>query len=322
MQGAYLRKKFSILDFLCLIAGMASIGFYVYLKIKVPDEAKDLLFFLILGIILCVFFVLSQLLTSRGYLSVDKDGIKARYGFFWKIDCKLSDVSFVNAQGYFLTIHLKNNTTHTIPNLTNARLLASFIRKNMSYQEAEQPKVLMEKCNMLKKGRKKSLVAVVIGLGLMFLNIFITVFLTDGKNLNEFGKSDWIIFSIMGAIEIITFIALFWIAQKAGKVIVPIQKTEYLIRKRMIETTPVLPGNAIRVFADEEYSGRVTIFGYPNDDNVYFTVEGLESDYSLVTKYESGIYENMDQLMGELDLQMDILHTMVDITKTMSVPPQ
>ena len=312
MKGEFLRKKFSILDLLSVIGGLFSIGFYVFLKLTVPDDAKEMLFILIIGIVLCLISVLSLLLTSNGYIYVDKDSIKARYSCFWKIDSKLTDVSFASAQGTSLTIQLKNGDTHTIMNITNAWQLASFIRKNIPLNETEQPCILIEKLNDLKNARKKSLVYICFGIVLMFLNIFFTVLLTDGKELNEFGKTDWIIFSIMGAIELITVIVVFCFAQKAGKKIVPIEKMQYTIRRRIIETTALLPGKAISVFTDEDYSERITVFGFSNDDKVYYIEQVLNPDYSLDTVYESEIYEDIDKLYEELN-------SPVDITKAFSI---
>lgn len=96
-----------------------------------------------------------------------------------------------------------------------------------------------------------------------------------------FGKIDWTIFAIMGAIEIATVIATFYFAQKIGKNNVSIEKLQYTIQRRIIETQPLLPGNVIKVFADENYTVRLTFFGYPNQTSVYYAVQEFASDYTF-----------------------------------------
>ena len=79
-----------------------------------------------------------------------------------------------------------------------------------------------------------------------------------------------------------------------------------------IETTALLPGKAISVFTDEDYSERITVFGFSNDDNVYYIEQVLNPDYSLDTVYESEIYEDIDKLYEEFN-------SPVDITKAFSI---
>ena len=312
MKGEFLRRKSSILDLLFVIGGLLSVGFYVFLKITAPDDAKELLFFLILGIVLCLISALSWLLTSNGYLSVDNHSIKGRYNCFWKIENQLSEVSFASAQGNSLTIQMKNGDFHTIMNMANARQLASFIRKNIPPAETEAPCVLMEKLNELKNARKKSLIYTCLVGVFLFLNIFIAVFLTGGREWSEFGKTDRIIMSIMGAIEFLTFLALFHFARKAGRKMAPIEKMQYTLRKRVMENTALLPGKVIRVFADEDYSERITVFGYPHDNGVYFVEQAWSSDCSLVTVYQSEVYENLAHLP-------EGFKALTDITEELSV---
>ena len=84
----------------------------------------------------------------------------------------------------------------------------------MPFEEIDQPEILIQKSNEIKLARKKDIVYVCAGIILMFINILITVFLTDEKDLSEFNRNDWITFSIMGIIEIITVAVTFSLLKK------------------------------------------------------------------------------------------------------------
>ncbi len=305
MKGEFIPRKFRIVNLLFLVGGLCSIGFYIYLVVAVPEDA-GLLFFPILGVVLCSLSVLTYLITKNGTVAVDETTIKARYGTFWKIDCALTDVAFAGAQGNALTVRLKNGKVHTIMNLTNARQLASYIRKRLAPEDKEPPDALIEKRSLLMKTRKKDIFRICVGFAFMLLMIFLTVFLTDGKELNEFGNTDRIIFALMIVTELITVVLIFRLAGRAGNSFDLIGHLQYTIRKRVVETAELPPGNVIRVLTDEDCDGRLTVYGYPNDDRVYYVVQHFDKDFSLVTTFESDIFENAGQLPDGFDSLTDV----------------
>ena len=140
----------------------------------------------------------------------------------------------------------------------------------------------------------------------MFINIFVTVFLTGEREMHEFSKIDWTIFAIMCAIEIATIIATFYFAQKTGGNNIPIEKLRYEIQRRIIETQPLLPGFVIAVYTDENYTGRITLFGYPHDSAVYYSVQEFASDYTLFRAYTSDVYDSQDELPADFETLIDI----------------
>ena len=306
MEGMFLRKKFEIWLFLLFACGLFFIGLYIFLNIVDPGATSELLTFLIMGILIILVVIPSWLLNFGAFIHIDEDSIKAKYHWFGKIDCKLSDVTFAVARVNPLIIQLKDGKTHTIMGVENSWPLASMIRRNMSFGVTEQPEVLIEKLNTLKSAKKKGLIYVCSGVALMFIIIFITAFLTGEREMHEFSNIDWTIFAIMGAIEIATVIATFYFAQKTGKNNVPIEKLQYTIQRRIIETQPLLPGNVIKVFADEKYTVRCTFFGYPNQTSVYYAVQEFASDYTFFKSYESEIFENIEQLQGGFKALIDI----------------
>ena len=302
----FLRKKFNIWLFLLFACGLFFIGLYIFLNIVDPEATSELLTFLIMGILIILVVIPSWLLNFGAFIHIDEDSIKAKYHWFGKIDCKLSDVTFAVARVNTLIIQLKDGKTHTIMGIENSWPLASIIRRNMPFEVTEQPEVLMGKLNDLKSSKKKGLIYVCSGWALMFINIFITVFLTGERELHEFSKIDWIVFAIMGVIEIATVIATVYLAIKTGKNNIPIKKLRYEIQRRIIETQPLLPGFVIAVYADDNYTGRITLFGYPHDSAVYYSVQEFASDYTLFRAYTSDVYGSQEELPANFEVLIDI----------------
>lgn len=306
MEGMFLRKKFNVWLFLLFLCGLAFIGMYIFLNIVDPTATSKLLTFLILGIMICLVVIPSWLLNSGAFIHIDEDSIKAKYHWFGKIDCKLSDVVFAVARVNTLIIQLKDGKTHTIMGIKNSWPLASIIRRNMSFEVTEQPETLNEKLNNLKANKKNGLIYVCSGVALMFVIIFITVFLTGEREIHEFSNIDWTIFAIMLATEIATAVATFYFAGKTGKNNIPIEKLQYEIQRRIIETQPLLPGFVIAVYTDENYTGRITLFGYPNDSAVYYSVQAFASDYTLFRAYTSDVYDSQEELPANFETLIDI----------------
>ena len=271
-----------------------------------PTATSKLLTFLIVGIMICLVVIPSWLLNSGAFIHIDEDSIKAKYHWFGKIDCKLSDVVFAVARVNTLIIQLKDGKTHTIMGIENSWPLASIIRRNMSFEVTEQPETLNEKLNNLKANKKNGLIYVCSGVALMFVIIFITVFLTGEREIHEFSNIDWTIFAIMLATEIATAVATFYFAGKTGKNNIPIEKLQYEIQRRIIETQPLLPGFVIAVYTDENYTGRITLFGYPNVSAVYYSVQAFASDYTLFRAYTSDVYDSQEELPANFETLIDI----------------
>ena len=306
MEGMFLRKKFNIWLFLLFVCGLFFIGLYIFLNIVDPKATSELLTFLIIGILIILVVIPSWLLNFGAFIRIDEDSIKAKYHWFGKIDCKLSDVVFAVARVNTLIIQLKDGKTHTIMGIENSWPLASIIRRNMSFEVTEQPEILMEKLNNLKATKKNGLIYVCSGVALMFIIIFITVFLTGEREMHEFSNIDWTIFAIISVIELATVITTFYFARKTGKNNIHIEKLQYEIQRRIIETQPMLPGFVIAVYTDENYTGRITLFGYPHDSAVYYSVQEFASDYTLFRAYTSDVYDSQEELPADFETLIDI----------------
>lgn len=306
MLNAVFKKK-PFWNFICLFCGLLLLGLFIFAG-YVDSEAtnSDTVSGISLAICICIPNILGLLFNFKAYLYINDRHIKGRYHYFGKIDCDISEVDFVTARINTLIIHLKNGKSHTIMGIENSLVLSSAIKKDMTFEAKEQPETLIKKLNKLKSDKKKWLIYVFIGLALMFINIFITAFLTGERELYEFSKTDWIIMSIMGGVEIATVIATFYFANKTGTNNIPIEKMNYDIKRTIVETKPLLSGNVLNVYSDEDYSGRVTLFGYPNEDDVYYTVELFSSDYHLAKYRTSEIYESIGYLPEDFEDLNDI----------------
>ena len=310
MEGVFLRKKFNIWLFLLFLCGLAFIGMYIFLNIVDPEATIELLTFFIAGIVIILVVIPSWLWNWGAFIRIDEVTIKAKYHWFGKIDCELSDVVYAEARVNTLIIQLKDGKTHTIMGVANPWPLASVIRRNMSFDVAKQPDALMEELDKLKATKKKGLIRVCSGIAFMFIIIFITVFLTGEKEIHEFSSMDWTIFAIMGAAEIATVIATFYFAQKTGKSNIPIEKLQYTIKRKIMETQPLLPGFVLAVYTDDD-TVRITIYGYPHQSDVYFLVQELDSEYNLVRVYLSDTYESQEELPEDFASLIDITNKFV-----------
>lgn len=144
----------------------------------------------------------------------------------------------------------------------------------------------------------------------MFANIFIAVALTGGKEMYEFGTLDWILFAAMGVVELVTVVATFYSAGKCGKHLLPIEHLKFRLKGAYIASQSLPSGNVKRIYTDENHTGRIVVYGFPNDESVYYCVQEFAGNFLLKTVHTSKIYENEDVLTEETDL-----HMFIDITQ-------
>ncbi len=290
-----------------ILSGIFLIGLFIFIGFKDPDATLNgLLVGLVLGTLFGLIGTGFLLFNFKAFFYIDNGHIKGKYHYFGKINCNIGDVAFTLGRNQTLIIQLKDGKTYTIMGIENAWQLASIIRQNISFEVAEQPEILMEKLNNLKATKKNGLIYVCSGVALMFVIIFVTVFLTGEREMHEFSNIDWTIFAIMVATEIATAVATFYFARKTGKNNIPIEKLQYEIQRRIIETQPLLPGFVIAVYTDENYTGRITLFGYPHDSAVYYSVQEFASDYTLFRAYTSDVYDSQKELPADFETLIDI----------------
>ena len=309
VNGVFAKK--SIWNKITLFCGLFLIGLTLYIAHQDPQgELFDVLILLGAGILIAVVSGVFLLLNHNAFLSFADGKLKGKYHYFGKIDCHISDVEFVQAQLNALVIQLKDGTVHQIMGIVNPWDFVCALEPRLDFQVRESAEELKLQLNDMKHARKREIIFIACLWGLMMLSIFVTVFLTDGKETSEFLRRDWSVFWIMCGVGFSAFMAMFYFAKKAGKRLFSIEVLTYRLRRTVIETTPLLPGNAVKVFAGRGFYARVIVFGYPNDDGTYYSGEELDRNKNLVEVYRSEVYEKLEWLMDDLDEMQGL----IDIT--------
>ncbi len=299
MDGIFTRKKTNIWLVLLLLCGIFFVVLCAYLNMVDSEATSELRVLCIMGI-LCGFLALpSMLLNCGAYIHVGENTVKAKYHWFGRLDCRIDEIEFVLPQTNTLTILLKSGKRHVIVGVENSQALGTAIRRQSFQIEKETPDSLRQKLSQTQAARKKELWWVLGGIALMFANIFLAVLLTGGRDLQEFSQPDWILFSVMGGLELLTLIGIFYAAQRCGKHLLPIEQLKYRLRGAIIATHPLPTNHAIAVYTDENHTGRIVVCGFPRDESIYYCVQEIVRNFELETVHTSEIYDSTDELLQE-----------------------
>ena len=304
-EARFLKKYFW--NVLCLVSGLILIGLFIFIGFA-DEEAtpSNIMSGILFGAIILVFSTISLFFNFKAYLYIKDDRIKGKYHWFARIDCHVSDVAFAWAGINTLTIQLNKGKCHTIMGVENSHMLCAAIRSVMPFSISESAESLIEKLDETKTEKKKGLIYVCIGVVLMFVNIFATVFLTGEREMHDFSKTDWMIFSIMGALELATVIYTFYFARLTGKYNIPIEKLRYTIRRTVIETAPVYYENVIKVLTDTDRALRIIIKKSSFDEGICYVLEEFNDKWALEKQYVSDSFDSIDEMPEEFEFLTDI----------------
>lgn len=299
MDGIFIRRKTNSWLIFLLLCGIFLAALYVFLNIMDAEATGELLILLIMGI-LCGFAAITPMLLNHGaYIHIEENRIQAKYHWFGRLDCSMDDVEFAFPQVNTLTVLLKNGKRHVIMGVENSWGLGSAIRRQCFAVECEAPDSIKQKLFQAQAKRKKELGWVFGGIALMFVIILLAVLLTGGRDLHEFRKMDWILFSVLGFAEVLTLIGTFCAAQRCGKHLLPIEQLKYRLHGAIIATQPLPTNKAAAVYTNENHTGRIVVCGFPNDESVYYCVQKILRNYKLETVYTSEIYDSIEELPDE-----------------------
>ena len=121
-------------------------------------------------------------------------------------------------------------------------------------------------------------------------------------------RRDWILFSIMAAIEIGTLIWTFALACRSGRRLVDLAYLRHRLQGAAI-VTQILPSTCMKaVYTDPEFNGRLVVCGIPNDGSLYYVVQEFDDDFHLVTIENSRFFDVAS------DLLEDLSEDLIDIT--------
>lgn len=300
MEGVFIQRK--RID-LCLIFLLFAILFIIlHFVLRSAATSERALILLLISLLFCSIAELSVLFNFNAYIRIDKSTVKARYHFFGKLDCNIKDIEFVLPQVNTLTILLKTGKRHVIMGVENSWQLSDYLRLQCFEVEKDSPDTIWQKLNHAQAALRLAVLLVFIGVILLFSEIFVTVLLTGGRELYEFSKADQATFSIMSCIGLFTLIGCFFAAGFAGKRVLPREQLKYRLRGAVVVSSPLPTNNTIAVYTDWDYSGRVVLCGFPNDESIYYCLQKFTEDFELKTTYTSKIYDSRDKLPSEEQL--------------------
>ncbi len=309
MVEATFRKK-SNLHLFTLLFGAGIIIPSIAARISGAEAENGLSLFIYVGLAFLILSLILSQFNRKAYLKICDGRIEGRFHYFGRINIPVSDIRFSYAQLNRLTLLLENGKRIAIMGISNSSFICNAIMQSIGHFTDEPPEKCKDRLMYLRAARKKHLIKCGTATAIMFINIFIAAILTGGRDFDEFGKSDILVMFVMGLAEAVTIFFASYHAQKGGKLILNIQNADYNLRRAVIKASPLLPGDPIAVYADAEFTSRITLFGYPDCTSVYFSEESFTPDRTLKKKYMSEIYEDT---APELSLLFDELIDISDI---------
>lgn len=272
---------------------------YIYFSRKY-DDVTDVYGCIIFGVVLCLFSLPLILFNHKAYFFIDEGYVYAHYGWGQKLECKISNIKFAKASMNMLTVLLKNGKRHVIGGLMNSYSICEAILIGLDYEEEKSVEELKQALGDLKAKRKNGIYATFFTLFLMFSDIVFAVIFTGGRDFSDFSITDWIIWISMMVLCVVLLVIAFWIADRAGKLIMTIDYTTYRLRRQVICTQPILAGNAVSVVTNPKCEFRITFFIFPNDNSIYFSGEAFNKNFELCETYKSPIYESFEDMVKKI----------------------
>ena len=310
-MNAVFKKMFRITFIIFLILDLIWLGLCVFFVVKKSmTTAGDIFGFSFVTIIFFSFTIIPFLYNHKAYLYINDNKIVGKFGFFKRLECNISEVTFVLAQDDTIHIVLKDRKYY-IMGIKNAYAISTFIQQKMPFSPCEVTEALVERIKKRTQDRKKNIIMVFCALGLSFVWLLVAVFLIgSSKEFSDFTQRDWGIFAILCALELPTVITMFVFAIRSGKGNLRLEKQIYDVKRSVLETSPLLwgPGHLRAVLTDSICSQRITVYCdcVENDPrSACYNVEIFDENYKLRFLYQSEIFliEKFDEeVEGLLDL--------------------
>lgn len=309
-MNAVFKKSNYILLVVFLIMALIWSGLCAFIIVKNNiTEVGDIIACLWVTIIICSLGIITFLYNYKAYLHINGNKIVGRFGFFKRLECDINDVTSAFVRIDTIHIFLKDRKYY-IKGIKNVYAINAFINQRIPFLTCDVTEELIANIKKHSHDQKKNIISVFCAMGLSFVWVFITIFLTGARDLPDFNNTDWVLFSIMCALEVLTIIVMFTFAIKSRKRNLPLEKQIYEVKRSILKTTPLLvgPGYTKSVLTDVEYSQRITIYCgcIENDDfSVCYSIEIFDEDYNLKFLYQSEIFTNeqsTEMFEGLLDI--------------------
>lgn len=314
MDGIFSKQRFTavynIIGFISGVFLVLMFGYFICMgEFSTLDDMIFSWFFVCFGFLASLLCGGSLYVNWKAYIHVDEQKISAFCHFGLSLKCDLSDVSSVSYGGAGLNIQLKSGKKYNLMNLENAYQVGRYIQRRISVKPAASldKDELMAAILPLRKKRKNDGITSICCFLLFFSGIFLTSALTGWKDLHAFTSNDWTVFTISAGVGVITLILFClrlrqWLLHTDA-----LNKMQGTLYQMILHTAPLQPGNAIKLFVDDVYASvRLTVYGYPNSDEVYFTVEQVNQSYEIECVHTSRVYSNFNDLAPEIEGMTEI----------------
>lgn len=312
MDGVFSKTRVTkVYNIIGLISGafLVFFGFFICIgEFSTLDDRILSCFFVCFGFFVFILCGFSLYVNQKAYIHVDEQRISAFCHLGLSLKCDLSDVGSISYSSGGLNIQLKSGKKYSLMNLENSYQIGKYIQKRISIK----PSISLDKLDKdelmaaippLRKKRKYEGVSSIICFLLLFPGIFLTSGLTGWKELHDFNPHDWIIFSIMAGAGVITVVVFCILLRKYLLHTDELNKTQGTLYQIILQTAPVQPGNAIKLFLDDDSyaSIRLTVYGYPDSDEVYYIIEQVDQLYEMECVHKSRVFANIHEIAADIE---------------------
>ena len=309
MDGIFYKGGLRVYNIIGLIAGVFLILLFGFILCTEPyDVGEDLfaaIFFMCFGALVVVFCGISLYVDHKAFIHADDFRVKAFCHFGLSLSCELSEIESVSYSGIGLTLKLKTGRRYSLMYMKNAYEVGRYIRRRLprKTKNTQSKDELLAEIMRLTRMWKRCGCRLFFCFVLWFAGIILTAWMTDWKDMSEFTYNDWIIFAAMAGICLIVAIVIVLLTRKTTRVNALLDEKRHLLARAILFGTPLRSGNVIAVFIDDadNIGLRVTVYGYPNAEDVYYVVEQADRYGQLVCTHESHIYSNFSELAPELE---------------------
>lgn len=303
MDGKFIKNKTPYFALFLLMSGVYDVVISGRLLVRVGfSSGRNSLFailFVLLGLALCVLCVLALCVRRNMRLHIESGHISGVLRFGQKLECDVSEIEYAEAGVAVLSIKLKSGKLYTITGLKNAMELYDCIRGGLEpVEEMCSRETLEEEVRKLKDVRKKAVSRVYISMALWFADILLCVALTGARDLGTFSVRDWLVFGVMMTLLAGIVVSTFVMAVRAGKYLPLIQEKSHRLRRVLLESEPLGKGKCRKILADDGAFIRVVIYGFPNAEDAYLTIEAIDRQLRLCCVYESPIYPSEEEMLA------------------------
>lgn len=309
MNGIFHKQRFqTFFNILGLFSGIFLVvlfGFFLATgEFSSLDDQIASWFFAGFGLFATALCAVSLYVNKHAFIRAEEQGITAFCHFGLNLKCSYSQIRHVSFGAGNLGIHLHNGKKFNIMHLENGHQLCQYIlrripgRATASLEKQELLDILVP----LRKKHSRLGIASICCFLLIFPSIILTAALTGWKDLQDFHAGDWQIFAAMAGVSILIIAASMILLRQFLLQENRIHELQGSLYQTVLRTSPTPPGNPVRMYLDNEHhtSIRLIVFGFPNSEEVYFTVEQVDPDYAMEQIYTSKVYPTFRELEPEI----------------------